>query len=125
MENHFEDKKHAAAEKHAKTNYQPVGTTIREKTLGANSFKQGYDLGHEHLKEELDNLKDDVDKQSLELATALEEQKKKYEELIEMQKMSYEEVLKECKVFITPAPFPWGYTAEMKATLLENINKLL
>lgn len=125
MDNHFEDKKHTAAERHAKTNYQPVGTTIREKTMGTTSFKQGYELGHEHLKEELENLRQDVDKQSVELATALDEQKKKYEELFETQKASYEEVLKECKVFITPAPCPWGYSVEMKAELLNNIDKLI
>lgn len=125
MNNHFEDKKHTAAEKHGQTNYQSVGTTIRERTMGTNSFKGGYELGHDHLKEELDNLKDDVNKQSLELATALEDQKKKYEEVIELLKKNYEEVLNECKVFITPAPCPWGYSIDMKTELLNNIDKLL
>lgn len=125
MDKHFEDKRDSAADMHAKTNFQPVGTTIRERTMGTNSFKQGYEFGHEDLKTELDNLKENVHNQSLELATALEEQRKKYEELIEQQKTSYEDVLKECKVFITPAPCPWGYSVEMKAELLNNIDKLI
>jgi hypothetical protein len=148
MDKYFEEKMEIAVNSYLTTNYQPVGTTMRERTLGINSFKDGYKIGNDDVISEIDKYVKLVEEKEKDYQNSLDELKTKYDELIELQKKQYEESLEKqksdydneleeeknilikndnkellelCKNYIIPSPITWGFTQKSKAELLEKI----